>query len=53
MNDNGKAKKCTVTTGEVSKDTVEITSGVKAGDEVIVTNVSTLLDGDTITVVSK
>lgn len=53
VNNNGAAKKCTVTTGEVSKDSVEIKSGIQAGDEVIITNVSTLLDGETITVVSK
>jgi multidrug efflux pump subunit AcrA (membrane-fusion protein) len=53
VNNKGVAKKCTVTTGEVSKDTIEIKSGIQAGDEVIITNVSTLLDGETITVVSK
>ena len=53
VNNKGVAKKCTVTTGEVSKDTIEIKSGIQAGNEVIITNVSTLLDGETITVVSK
>ena len=53
VNNKGVAKKCTVTTGEVSKDNVEIKSGIQAGDEVIITNVSTLLDGEAITVVSK
>lgn len=53
VNDKGVAKKRTVTTGDVSKDTVEIKSGLQLGDEVIATNVNTLLDGDAITVVSK
>lgn len=53
INENGVAKKHTVTTGDVNKDNVEITSGIQAGDEVITTNVSTLLDGDTVKVVSK
>lgn len=53
INNKGVAKKCTVTTGDVSKDNVEIKSGIQAGDEVIITNVSTLLDGEAITLVSK
>ncbi|WP_246615393.1 efflux RND transporter periplasmic adaptor subunit [Clostridium thailandense] len=53
INNKGVAKKSTVTTGEVSKDNVEIKSGIKSGDEVIITNVSTLLEDEAITVVSK
>ncbi len=53
LNNNSAAKKCTVTTGEVSKDSVEIKSGIQVGDEVITSNVSTLLDGESVTVVSK
>lgn len=53
VNDKGVARKHTVTTGEVTKDSVEIKSGIQAGDEAITTNVSTLLDGDVVTVISK
>lgn len=50
INNNGVAKKQTITTGEISKDTVEIKSGVKTGDSVICTNVGTLQDGDAVKV---
>lgn len=50
INNNGVAKKQTITTGEISKDTVEIKSGVKVGDSVICTNVGTLQDGDAVKV---
>jgi multidrug efflux pump subunit AcrA (membrane-fusion protein) len=50
INNNGTAKKQTITTGEISEDTVEIKSGVKIGDGVICTNVSTLQDGDAVKV---
>ncbi|WP_297422432.1 efflux RND transporter periplasmic adaptor subunit [Clostridium sp.] len=53
INDNGTAKKTKVTIGETNDNNVEITSGVKNGDQIIVTNTSTLQDGDAIDAVSK
>ncbi|EKQ53615.1 MULTISPECIES: efflux RND transporter periplasmic adaptor subunit [unclassified Clostridium] len=53
INDNGKAKKTKVTIGETSDNNVEVTSGVKSGDQIICTNTSTLQDGDEINVVAK
>ena len=53
INDNGTAKKQKVTIGETDENNVEITSGVKDGDEVICTNTSTLQDGNEIEVVSN
>lgn len=50
INNNGVAKKQSITTGEISEDTVEIKSGIKDGDSVICTNVSTLQDGDAVKV---
>ncbi len=50
INKNGVAKKQTITTGEISGDTVEIKSGVKTGDNIISTNVNTLQDGDAVKV---
>lgn len=53
INNNGVAKKQTVTTGEISGDTVEIKSGVKDGESIITTNVGTLQDGDGVKVVTE
>jgi multidrug efflux pump subunit AcrA (membrane-fusion protein) len=53
INNNGVVKKQTITTGEISEDTVEIKSGVKDGDSVICTNVSTLQDGDAVKVAAE
>lgn len=53
INNNGVAKKQTITTGEISENTVEIKSGVKDGDSVINTNVGTLQDGDAVKVVAE
>ena len=53
INDNGTAKKQKVTIGETNENNVEITSGVKDGDQVICTNTSTIQDGDEIDAVTK
>ncbi|EKQ52216.1 MULTISPECIES: efflux RND transporter periplasmic adaptor subunit [unclassified Clostridium] len=53
INDNGTAKKIKVTIGETNDNNVEITSGIKNGDQIICTNTSTLQDGDSIDAVSK
>ncbi|WP_066626351.1 hypothetical protein [Clostridium magnum] len=52
-NNNGVAKKQTITTGEISGDIVEIKSGVKDGESVITTNVGNLQDGDGVKVVTE
>lgn len=48
--DDGKARKKTVVVEERVGDHVEITSGVKAGEPVIVTGCAFLTDGDTVAV---
>jgi RND family efflux transporter, MFP subunit len=48
VNDNGAAKKQKVTIGDTDQNNVQITSGIKDGDQVICTNTSTLQDGDEI-----
>lgn len=48
INNNGVAKKQNIAVGEISEDTVEIKSGIKDGDNVICTNISTLQDGDAV-----
>lgn len=48
INDNGKAKKQKVTIGDTVDNNVEIVSGIKAGDQIICTNTSTLQDGDVV-----
>lgn len=53
VDDNGIARKRTVTIGETIQNLVEINSGVQKGDRVICTNINTLQDGDAITVVSE
>jgi multidrug efflux pump subunit AcrA (membrane-fusion protein) len=53
INDNGKAKKQKVTIGETNKNDIEITSGIKEGDQIICSNLSTLQNGSAIDAVSK
>jgi RND family efflux transporter MFP subunit len=53
INDNGIAKKQKVTIGETNKNDMEITSGIKEGDQIICSNLSTLQDGSAIDAVSK
>lgn len=53
LNQDGVATKQTITTGEILTDTVEIISGVKNGDSVICTNISSLHDGDAVKVVTE
>ena len=53
INDNGTAKKQKVTIGETDENNVEITSGIKDGDQIICTNTSTLQDGNEVEVVSS
>jgi RND family efflux transporter MFP subunit len=48
LNENGSAKKQTVTVGNIFQDSVEITSGVEEGNSIVCTNVGTLQDGDAI-----
>ena len=40
------AKKVSVTIGAMSQDRVEITSGIKEGDQVIISNINSLQNGD-------
>lgn len=47
---DGKAKKVSVTIGELSKDSVEILSGLQKDQSIIITNLSVLQDGDAVTV---
>lgn len=53
INDNGTTKKQKVTIGETDQNNVEITSGLKDGDQIICTNTSTLQDGDAVDAVVK
>jgi RND family efflux transporter MFP subunit len=48
INDNGASKKQKVTIGDTEQNNVQITSGIKDGDQVICTNTSNLQDGDEI-----
>ncbi|CUU48020.1 efflux RND transporter periplasmic adaptor subunit [Clostridium beijerinckii] len=50
INDNGTAKKQKVTIGETNQNSVEITDGIKEGDQVICTNTSTIQDGSEVDV---
>lgn len=52
INDNGVASKVAVDIGDADENNVEITSGVKEGDEIICTNMSSLKDGCKIDVIS-
>jgi len=42
---NGRAEERLVTTGQALGDLVEITSGLKAGEQVVITNLSQIVDG--------
>jgi len=53
VNDQGIARKRSVTIGETDENVVVIKSGVQKGESVICTNVNTLQDGDTIAVVAE
>lgn len=52
INDNGVASKVAVDIGDADENNLEITSGVKEGDEIICTNMSSLKDGCKIDVIS-
>lgn len=52
INDNGVASKVSVDIGDADENNLEITSGVKEGDEIICTNMSSLKDGCKIDVIS-
>lgn len=47
--EDGTAKKIRVETGELIDDSLEITSGLKAGDKVILDNLDILMDGSPVT----
>jgi RND family efflux transporter, MFP subunit len=53
INDNGTSKKTKVTIGETNGNNVEITSGIKDGDQIICSNTSTLQDGSEVDAVVK
>ena len=53
INDNEIAKKQKVTIGETDANNVQITAGIKDGDQIICTNTSTLQDGNEVEVVSN
>ncbi|NRT71653.1 efflux RND transporter periplasmic adaptor subunit [Clostridium beijerinckii] len=53
INDNGTAKKQKVTIGETNQNSVEITDGIKDGDQVICTNTSTIQDDSEVDVAIK
>ncbi|HWN87397.1 MAG TPA: hypothetical protein VNN99_19660, partial [Vicinamibacterales bacterium] len=42
---NGRAEERLVTTGQAVGDLVEITTGLKAGEQVVTTNVNQIVDG--------
>ncbi|AVK46620.1 efflux transporter periplasmic adaptor subunit [Clostridium sp. MF28] len=53
LNDNGIAKKQKITIGETNENNVEITDGIKEGDQVICTNISTLQEGSEVDAIIK
>lgn len=53
VDEKGVARKHTVTIGLITNGNVEIKSGLSKGDNVIMTNVNTLQDGDEVTVVKE
>lgn len=53
VNDKGIARKHIVSIGEITNGLVEIKEGLEKGDSVIITNVNTLQDGDTVSVVTE
>jgi HlyD family secretion protein len=48
-----KVKRISVTTGKVNNNRTEILSGIKEDDEVIISGLSNLHDGDSVTVLNK
>lgn len=48
--EGGTARKTTVEIGKITNDMVEIKSGLKEGDAIIISNLSSLQDGDKVTV---
>lgn len=52
VNNNGIASKVAVDIGDSDENNVEVTSGIKDGDEIICTNMSSLKDGCKIDVIS-
>ncbi|USG65481.1 efflux RND transporter periplasmic adaptor subunit [Brevibacillus ruminantium] len=48
LNNGGKAVKTPVTIGEINSNKLEITSGIKEGDQLVVKGVDRLFDGDPI-----
>jgi len=46
--ENNVARKHSVTIGEIQNDIAEVISGIKAGEDVIVTNLNVLQDGDAV-----
>lgn len=53
VNENDKAGKRRVTIGDTLDNTVEIKSGIQAGDSIICTSVGTLYDGEQISAVAN
>jgi len=53
INENGTAKKQKVTIGDTDENNVQITTGIKEGDQVICSNTSTLQEGNEIEISSK
>lgn len=53
LNDNGTAKKQKITIGETNENNVEVTDGIKEGDQVICTNISTLQEGSEVDAIIK
>ena len=48
LNDNGKAKRVNITVGNIYNGNAEILTGIKVGDQVILTGLNGLNEGDTI-----
>lgn len=53
VNDEGIARKHIVSIGEITNGLVEIKDGLEEEDSVIITNVNTIQDGDTVSVVTE
>ncbi len=53
INKNGTAKKQKVAIGDIDENSVIITSGIKDGDQIICSNVSSLQDGDSVEAASN
>lgn len=50
---DGTARRVSVTIGEIADDMIEITSGLQEGDQIIVSNLNSLQDGDQVTVIGE